>query len=124
MAVLRLLRSPGHLTLHGRQAVAGISFAQKRSSMIIISSSNICIFKYQEVDYRTALATRETTMSEALDEEIETRFKLAGITLPSERKAQAMNAARTILKTLHWLRGPRTAAAEPSNVFSLASKES
>jgi hypothetical protein len=103
---------------------ACFKIAQKRGSLIIILPCNICIFKYQQVDYRSALATRETIMSDALDEEIETRFKLAGIALPAERKAAAMNAARTILKTLHWLRGPRTAAAEPSNIFSLASKES
>jgi hypothetical protein len=124
MAVLRFRRSCV-LTIPGRQCRRAFrKIVQKVGSLAIILSRNICIFKYRQVEYRTALATRETTMNDALDEEIETRFRLAGITLPAERKAQAMNAARTILKTLHWLRGPRTAAAEPSNIFSLASKES
>ncbi len=62
-------------------------------------------------------------MTDASDDEIETRFRLAGVVLPAERKAAAVNAARTMLRLMHWLRGPRTAAAEPANIFSLASKE-
>jgi len=124
MAVLQFLSTCAAPSFAWYGGPGSCEVAQKFSRLVIISSRNIYVFNYQQMDYSEGLATRETTMSDALDEEIETRFKLAGITLPADRKAQAMNSARTILKTLHWLRGPRTAAAEPSNVFSLISKES
>ncbi|MDR3472920.1 MAG: hypothetical protein P4M09_14760 [Devosia sp.] len=53
------------------------------------------------------------------DAEIELRFALAGIVLPAERKAGAIAGAKEMLAVTHWLRRPRTAAAEPSNIFSL-----
>ena len=62
-------------------------------------------------------------MSDALEQEIEDRFRMAGIVLPAERKAAAINAAKGMLAAQHWLRGPRTAAAEPSNTFSLVKRE-
>jgi hypothetical protein len=62
-------------------------------------------------------------MDDPLETEIEERFQLAGITLPAERRASAINAAKGMLAVRHWLRGPRTAAAEPSNTFSLVRRE-
>jgi hypothetical protein len=62
-------------------------------------------------------------MDDTLVTEIEDRFRQAGIVLPAERKASAITAAGTMLAVRHWLRGPRTAAAEPSNIFSLVRRE-
>ena len=53
------------------------------------------------------------------DAEILTRYALAGIVLPGDRQAGAIAGAREMLAAIHWLRQPRTAAAEPSNIFSL-----
>lgn len=52
--------------------------------------------------------------------DIEHRFAAAGVTLPSERRQGAIESAKAMLAVTHWLRQPRTAAAEPSNTFSLA----
>ena len=51
--------------------------------------------------------------------ETEVRFRLAGVVPPEERAPGAYVNAQRLLATLHWLRQPRTVAAEPSNVFSL-----
>lgn len=50
--------------------------------------------------------------------EIMERFRLAGISLPAERAEAAIMSAQRYLNAQHWLRGPRTAAVEPSNIFS------
>lgn len=54
--------------------------------------------------------------------EIIERFRLAGIILPAERAEAAIAGARRYLNAQHWLRGNRTAAAEPSNIFSPVSR--
>lgn len=51
--------------------------------------------------------------------EMERRFAAAGVVLPPDRKQGAIDSAKAMLSVTHWLRQPRTAAAEPSNVFSL-----
>lgn len=51
--------------------------------------------------------------------EIEQRFRLAGVVLPADRAAGTYANAQRLLAALHWLRQPRTVAAEPSNTFSL-----
>lgn len=51
--------------------------------------------------------------------DIEQRFAAAGVVLPAERRQGALDSAKTLLAATHWLRQPRTAAAEPSNVFVL-----
>jgi hypothetical protein len=55
--------------------------------------------------------------------EIEQRFRHSGIVPPAERASGTFANAQRLLATLHWLRQPRTAAAEPSNTFSLAMEE-
>jgi len=51
--------------------------------------------------------------------DIEQRFAAAGVVLVPDRKAGAVESAQAMLAAMHWLRQPRTAAAEPSNTFSL-----
>jgi hypothetical protein len=53
------------------------------------------------------------------DEDMELRYRNAGVVPPADRAAGTYAEGRNILTMLHWLRGPRTAAAEPSNIFSL-----
>ncbi len=55
-------------------------------------------------------------VSEA-DREIEQRFRAAGVVVPADRAVGTYAAARRLLGHLHWLRQPRTAAAEPAPVF-------
>ena len=62
-------------------------------------------------------------MTDASNDEIETRFRNAGVVVPGALKAGAFAAAAEALAQTHWLRRPRTAAAEPSNIFSLVPKE-
>ena len=57
------------------------------------------------------------------DEEITERYRLAGVVLPSERIAVSLKSGRDMVAGMFWLRGPRSAAVEPSNTFSLASKD-
>lgn len=57
------------------------------------------------------------------DIDIAIRFRLAGIVPPADRAAEAFADAGIMLQLLHWLRGPRAAAAEPSNVFSLVKRD-
>lgn len=54
--------------------------------------------------------------------EVEQRFAHAGIVPPLDRRAGAIDSAKAILAVTHWLRQPRTAAAEPSNTFSLVAE--
>lgn len=51
--------------------------------------------------------------------EVEQRFRNAGVVLPAERAAGTYANAQRLLASLHWLRQPRSVAAEPSNTFSL-----
>ena len=51
------------------------------------------------------------------DDEIERRFRNAGVVVPADRAEGAYGAARRLLASLHWLRKPRTAAAEPAHIF-------
>ena len=53
------------------------------------------------------------------DDDIEIRFSNAGVVPPADRAAGTYAEAQNMLTLLHWLRGPRTAAAEPSNIFTL-----
>ena len=55
--------------------------------------------------------------------EIEQRFRNAGLVPPAERAAGTYASAQRLLASLHWLRQPRTVAAEPSNTFRLAAKD-
>lgn len=59
----------------------------------------------------------ETTPTRS-DSEIIERFAMAGIILPAERADAAIAGARRYLNMQHWLRGPRSAADEPSNIFT------
>ena len=57
------------------------------------------------------------SVSETAD--VEQRFRSAGVVLPADRAAGTYANAQRLLASLHWLRQPRTVAAEPSNTFSL-----
>lgn len=57
------------------------------------------------------------------DSEIERRLLEAGLVVPADLKAGAISEARAALAVTFWLRQPRSAAAEPSNVFSLAQRD-
>lgn len=61
-----------------------------------------------------------TNIPQPLDAEIESRFQQAGLVVPADLKAGAISEARAALSATFWLRQPRTAAVEPSNIFSLA----
>ena len=51
------------------------------------------------------------------DGDVERRFRAAGVVVPADRAAGTYAAARRLLSSLHWLRQPRPAAAEPSSIF-------
>lgn len=53
-------------------------------------------------------------------EEIELRFHQAGLVPPADRRQGTYANAERLLSMLHWLRPPRHASAEPSNIFSPA----
>ena len=55
--------------------------------------------------------------------EIEQRFLNAGVVPPGDRAAGTYANAQRLLVMLHWLRQPRSVAAEPSNTFSLVRKD-
>ena len=55
--------------------------------------------------------------------EIDERFLNAGVVVPADRAAGTFANAERLLASLHWLRQPRSVAAEPSNIFSLARRE-
>jgi hypothetical protein len=56
---------------------------------------------------------------ETLAAEFDSMMGRAGLTVTAERRAQVLVAYTELRDQLDLLRGPRTAAAEPSNVFSL-----
>lgn len=51
------------------------------------------------------------------DDDVEQRFRAADVVVPADRAAGTYAGARRLLSSLHWLRQPRLAAAEPSNIF-------
>jgi hypothetical protein len=54
---------------------------------------------------------------------IEQRFRDAGVVPPADRAAGTYAVAGRLLAALHWLRQPRSAAAEPAHVYSLVEKD-
>jgi len=56
-------------------------------------------------------------LSAAQEDEIARRFLNAGVVIPADRAEGAHGAARRLLALLHWVRKPRSAAAEPAHVF-------
>jgi hypothetical protein len=60
------------------------------------------------------------SIPQPLDADVEARLLQAGIVVPPDLKAGAIAEARAALAVTFWLRQPRTAAIEPSNIFSLA----
>ena len=61
----------------------------------------------------------DSSILQPLDAEIESRFQQAGLVVPADLKAGAISEARSTLAVTFWLRQPRTAAVEPSSIFSL-----
>lgn len=55
----------------------------------------------------------------ALERELDMLLAKAGATVPADRKAGIVAGYRDIKRMAALLRQPRSAAAEPSNVFSL-----
>ena len=55
----------------------------------------------------------------ALERELDMLLAKAGATVPADRKAGIVAGYRDIKRMVALLRQPRSAAAEPSNVFSL-----
>lgn len=51
-------------------------------------------------------------------DEIATRFRLAGIVPPEDRAAGTYANALRMLSALHWLRQPRSMADEPAHIFT------
>jgi hypothetical protein len=51
------------------------------------------------------------------DDDVERRFRNAGVVVPADRAEGAYAAARRLLANLHWLRKSRDAAAEPAHIF-------
>jgi hypothetical protein len=88
----------------------------------ILSFSNI-LFTTIRVETSTESCTMSDSVPAPLDTEIEARFRQAGLIVPPDLKAGALGEARAALSVTFWLRQPRTAAAEPSNIFSLAKGE-
>jgi hypothetical protein len=58
------------------------------------------------------------------DDDIERRFRNAGVVVPSDRAEGAYAAARRLLANVHWLRKSRDAAAEPAHIFRLGNSRS
>ena len=62
-----------------------------------------------------------TTVPDSSD--VAQRFAAAGIIPPVDRAAGTFANAQRLLSVQHWLRQPRSVAAEPATTFSLAPKE-
>ncbi|WP_165361290.1 hypothetical protein [Lichenibacterium ramalinae] len=56
------------------------------------------------------------------DDDIAQRFRAAGIVVPADRAAGTAAAARRLLGVLHWLRAPRSVAAEPAAILVLGER--
>jgi hypothetical protein len=54
---------------------------------------------------------------------VEQRFRDAGVVPPADRAAGTYAVAARLLAALHWVRQPRSAAAEPAHVYSLVEKD-
>ena len=65
------------------------------------------------------MARSMATEPDLLDDDIAQRFRAAGIVVPPERLAGTTAAARRLLGVLHWVRAPRSAAAEPAAILVL-----
>ena len=57
--------------------------------------------------------------TETLAAELDAYLHRAGLSVPAERREQVLVAYAELRDQVELLRGPRTAAAEPSNVFRL-----
>lgn len=55
----------------------------------------------------------------ALEQELDVLMSKAGATIPDDRKAGVFAGYRELKAMAAMLRQPRTAAAEPSNIYSL-----
>jgi hypothetical protein len=64
------------------------------------------------------MTTREPSNAFEYDD-IEHRFLSAGVVVPADRAEGAFGAASRLLAVLHFVRTPRTAAAEPAHIFTL-----
>ena len=64
-----------------------------------------------------------TPTPETLEAEFDTLMARAGLTIPPDRRAALLAGFADISDMLPLLRQPRTAAAEPSNVFRLTKLE-
>lgn len=53
------------------------------------------------------------------EQQIDALLLSAGLLVPPDLKAGVYSEAKDLLKAVQLLRTPRTAAAEPSNIFSL-----
>jgi hypothetical protein len=58
----------------------------------------------------------------ALERELDMLMAKAGATVPADRKAGIVAGYRDMKRMTALLRQPRTAAAEPSNIYSLESR--
>jgi hypothetical protein len=68
-------------------------------------------------------ASPDDLVSEALASEFDVLMARAGLTIPPDRRAALLTGFADLRATLPALRQPRTAAAEPSNVFRLTKLE-
>ena len=64
-----------------------------------------------------------TPSSEALEAEFDILMARAGLTIPPDRRAALLAGFADLRATLPLLRQPRTAAAEPANIFRLSKLE-
>lgn len=53
------------------------------------------------------------------DEEIAALFQAAGLVVPPDLAEGVYSEAHALRRVAHLVRGPRTAASEPSNIFSV-----
>ena len=56
----------------------------------------------------------------AFDAETKSLLAAAGLSVPADLLPGVLSEARTLRQTASLVRQPRTAAAEPANIFSLA----
>lgn len=111
--------------LHFYSGIVGFCrlYAQKTGRLANVLSFYIIVFKYRIRDYNSGRRSQRLTMipshTTPENSEIEQRFRHAGVVLPADRAAGAYANGQRLLASLHWLRQPRTVAAEPSNTFSL-----
>jgi hypothetical protein len=54
---------------------------------------------------------------------VEQRFRDAGVVPPADRAGGTYACAQRLLASLHWLRQPRSASAEPAHIFSLVERD-